>query len=155
MSETTKKLISAHPLFADLDPQHIHTLAEFSDERAIPAGQNLFSQNQPAKSFYMIISGRVVVETPAIYGPTLTLQELSSGILGWSWMIPPYRWHFQARAEVDSTVVEFDGTKLLELCESDPAFGYQLLKRFAALMGERLESARSSMIDAWNPSGFA
>ncbi|MDH3768053.1 MAG: cyclic nucleotide-binding domain-containing protein [Gammaproteobacteria bacterium] len=155
MSETTKKLISAHPLFADLDPQHIHTLAEFSDERAIPAVQNLFSQNQPAKSFYMIISGRVVVETPAIYGPTLTLQELSSGILGWSWMIPPYRWHFQARAEVDSTVVEFDGTKLLELCESDPAFGYQLLKRFAALMGERLESARSSMIDAWNPSGFA
>jgi len=155
VSETTKKLISAHPLFADLDPQHIHTLAEFSDERAIPAGQNLFSQNQPAKSFYMIISGRVVVETPAIYGPTLTLQELSSGILGWSWMIPPYRWHFQARAEVDSTVVEFDGTKLLELCESDPAFGYQLLKRFAALMGERLESARSSMIDAWNPSGFA
>jgi len=155
VSETTKKLISAHPLFADLDPQHIHTLAEFSDERAIPAVQNLFSQNQPAKSFYMIISGRVVVETPAIYGPTLTLQELSSGILGWSWMIPPYRWHFQARAEVDSTVVEFDGTKLLELCESDPAFGYQLLKRFAALMGERLESARSSMIDAWNPSGFA
>ncbi|MBT8131444.1 MAG: cyclic nucleotide-binding domain-containing protein [Gammaproteobacteria bacterium] len=155
MSEATNKLISAHSLFANLDPQHIHTLAEFASERTVPAGENLFTQGQPAKRFYMIVDGKVAVETPAIYGPTLRLQELSSGILGWSWLIPPYRWHFQARAIDDSAVVEFDGVKLLELCEKDPAFGYQLLKRFATLMGERLESARRRMIDAWNPSGFA
>lgn len=156
MSEATKKLISGHALFADLDPQHIHTLAEFSTERQIPAGQNLFTQGQPASNFYMIVDGKVIVETPAIYGPTLQLQKLGKGrILGWSWMIPPYRWHFQARAEADSTVIEFDGTRLLEIAEKDPAFGYQLLKRFAALMGDRLESARRRMMDAWNPSGFA
>ena len=156
MSEATKKLIAGHALFADLDPQYIHTLAEFSAERVIPEGQNLFNQGQPARTFYLIVSGKVVVETPAIIGPTLVLQELGKGrILGWSWLIPPYRWHFQARAETESTVVEFDGTRLLELCEKDPAFGYQLLKRFAGLMGERLESARRRMIDAWNPSGFA
>ena len=156
MSETTQKLISGHKLFADLDPQHIQTLAEHSTERRIPTGQNLFTQDQPAQTFYMIVSGVVFVETPAIYGPTLTLQELGTGrILGWSWLIPPYRWHFQARVAEDATVVEFDGTRLLELCEQDPAFGYQLLKRFATLMGERLESARRRMMDAWNPAGFA
>ncbi len=156
MSEITKKLISEHELFADLDPSHIQTLAEFSEEREVAAGQVLFTQGQPAKTFYMIVEGRVVVETPAIMGPTLQLQDLGTGrLLGWSWLIPPYRWHFQARAEGSATVVEFDGTRLLELCEQDAAFGYQLLKRFATLMGERLESARRRMIDAWNPSGFA
>jgi CRP-like cAMP-binding protein len=156
VSETTKKLISEHKLFANLDPRHIQKLAEFSTEREISAGQILFNQGQPATHFYVVIRGVVIVETPAIYGPTLELQELGAGqILGWSWLIPPYRWHFQARAAEDSTLVEFDGTRLLALCEEDTDFGYQLLKRFASLMGERLESARQRMIDAWNPAGFA
>lgn len=156
MSETTKTLISGHKLFANLEPGHIETLAKYSKEQQVPAGQNLFTQGQPANTFYMIVSGVVIVETPAIYGPTLTLQQLGTGrILGWSWMIPPYRWHFQARVEEDATVLEFDGSALLALCEKDPAFGYELLKRFASLMGERLESARRRMMDAWNPAGFA
>ena len=147
MSETIKTLISGHQLFAGLDPQHIESLAKFATEQQIPAGQILFSQSEPARNFYVIVSGTVIVETPALYGPTLVLQELGPGkILGWSWLIPPYRWHFQARAEVESDVLEFDGAGLLALCEEDSEFGYQLLKRFASLMGDRLESARRRMI---------
>ena len=156
MNETTKTLISQHELFSGLDPQHIESLASYANEREIPAGHILFSQGKPARNFYVIVSGNVIVETPAIYGPTLVLQELGPGkILGWSWMIPPYRWHFQARADKESVVLEFDGEGLLALCEEDPGFGYQLLKRFASLMGDRLESARRRMMDAWNPAGFA
>jgi CRP-like cAMP-binding protein len=156
VNATTKTLISGHKLFAGLDPQHIETLTEYSTERQIRAGEILFSQGGSAKTFYVILSGTVIVETPAIYGPTLVLQELGPGkILGWSWLIPPYHWHFQARAGVDSVVLEFDGAGLLALCEKDSEFGYQLLKRFASLMGDRLESARRRMMDAWNPAGFA
>lgn len=152
----TEKMIARHELFADLDPKFIQTLSEFAVEREVPAGENLFTQGQPASTFYLTLSGNIIVETPAIMGPALELQSLGSGrILGWSWLIPPYRWHFQARAEEDSTVLEFDGTQLLRICEKDTAFGYQLLKRFASLMGDRLESARRRMMDAWNPSGFA
>lgn len=156
MSEGIDKLIASHELFADLEPAALQTLAEFALEREVPAGETLFRQGQPATRFYLTLEGTFVVETPAIMGPALELQQLGPGrILGWSWLIPPYRWHFQARAEEDSRVLEFDGTRLLEICERDPAFGYQLLKRFASLMGDRLESARRRMIDAWNPSGFA
>ncbi len=156
MSDTIEKLIASHELFADLEPKYIQTLAEFAIEREIPAGESLFTQGQRATAFYLMLSGNIIVETPAIMGPALELQSLGEGrILGWSWLIPPYRWHFQARAEEDSRVLEFDGKQLLKICERDTAFGYQLLKRFASLMGERLESARRRMMDAWNPSGFA
>ncbi|NND60002.1 MAG: cyclic nucleotide-binding domain-containing protein [Gammaproteobacteria bacterium] len=156
MTDSTASIIASHELFADLEPRFIETLAEYASKRDVRAGENLFTQGQPATTFYLSLSGTIIVETPAIMGPSLELQSLGEGrILGWSWLIPPYKWHFQARAEEDSTVLEFDGTRLLQICEQDTAFGYQLLKRFASLMGDRLENARRRMMDAWNPSGFA
>ena len=63
--------------------------------------------------------------------------------------------HWVARAVEDTDVLEFDGNALLKRCEEDPKFGYELFKRFTALMSERLEAARQKMMDQWNPPGFA
>ena len=99
---------------------------------------------------------QVSVQVPALVGPVLEIQILGKDqILGWSWLISPYRWHFLARAVEDSTILEFDGSAILAHCDEDPKFGYELLKRFAGLMSERLEAARQKMMDQWNPPGFA
>ena len=96
------------------------------------------------------------MQIPAVMGPSIEVQILSNNqVLGWSWLISPYQWHFQARAEEDCELLEFDGAALLAICEQDPKFGYQLLKRFAALMSERLDASRQKMMDEWNPAGFA
>ena len=93
---------------------------------------------------------------PAIQGPALLIEHLGSGqVLGWSWLIPPYRWSFEARATEQTDMLEFDGARVLAHCEADPGLGYPVLKRFAQLMSERLLRARQSMLDAWNPPGFA
>jgi len=76
-------------------------------------------------------------------------------VLGWSWLIPPYRWNFLARAVEESDLLEFDGGAILARCEEDPKFGYELFKCFAALMSERLAAARQKMMDQWDPPGFA
>ena len=60
-----------------------------------------------------------------------------------------------ARAMQDSEVLEFDGSAILKRCEEDPKFGYELFKRFAALMSERLDAARQKLMDQWDPPGFA
>ena len=116
----------------------------------------MFHQGDPANNFYLIRSGTVSVEIPAITGPTLQIQSLGPDkILGWSWLIAPFRWNFQARVTEDAEIFAFDGAALRDRCEEDPRLGYELLKRFAGLMSERLESARRKMIDEWNPPGFA
>ena len=73
----------------------------------------------------------------------------------WSWLLPPFKWSFNARAETDSKVLEFDGEAVLKDCESDPAFGYEVIKRFSALMAERLDAAHRKMMEQWSPAGFA
>jgi hypothetical protein len=83
------------------------------------------------------------------------MESLGAGdVLGWSWLIPPYQWSFQARADAATLVLQFDGPKVLERCESEAKFGYALLKRFSALMSERLVSTRRKMVDEWSPPGF-
>jgi hypothetical protein len=93
---------------------------------------------------------------PAIMGPTLEIQTVDEDqVLGWSWLISPYKWNFQTKAEEDSELLQFDGVAILARCEQDPKFGYELLKKFAGLMSVRLNAARQKMMDEWNPVGFA
>lgn len=148
--------LAAHAFFEGLNQDFMQFLSEFATERQLAKGEVLFQQGKAADKFYLVRSGKVSVQVPALVGPTLELQILGENqILGWSWLIPPYRWNFQARAVEDSEILEFDGSAILKRCESDPKFGYELFKRFTALMSERLEAARQKMMDQWNPPGFA
>lgn len=155
-NESLVKYLMQHDFFRDLDPRAAAFLADNGRNTSLENGAVLFEHGQPADRFYLIRSGRITVGVPAIEGPSLEVQTLGSGeVLGWSWLIPPYRWNFRGRVIDAAQVVEFDGRIILERCESDPAFGYPLMKRFAALMSERLEAARRKMMDQWNPAGFA
>jgi CRP-like cAMP-binding protein len=148
--------VAGNELFAGLSDSQIEFMWSQANVREFKAGELLFRQDAHADRFYLVHSGAVVVEVPSIYGPTLELQHLGKGqILGWSWLITPYRWDFQATALRDSVVVEFDGEAILAQCEQDPELGYSLLKRFTVLMSERLAAARRKMMDQWTPAGFA
>ncbi len=148
--------IKSQPLFADLAPEFIEYLAQAASRVKLAPDHVVFRHGDRAEKFYVLISGRITVEIPALYGPALEVQALSSNeALGWSWLIAPYKWSFQARAEEESELLEFDGKALLVLCERDPKFGYELVKRFAALMSERLDAARKAMMSQWTPAGFA
>jgi CRP/FNR family transcriptional regulator, cyclic AMP receptor protein len=148
--------LSAHEFFKGLNEDFVQLLSEFATEKQVKKGEVLFQPGKPANKFYLLRSGRVSVQVPALVGPALELQVLGDNqMLGWSWLIPPYRWNFLARATEDTELLEFDGSKILERCEQDPKFGYELFKRFTALMSERLDAARQKMMDQWNPPGFA
>lgn len=154
--QAIREYLSRHPFFNGMDDKYIEFLADSAVETQIGEGGILFRQGNPADRFYLLQSGQVSVQVPALVGPVLEIQRLGEGqLLGWSWLIPPYLWNFQARVEADSTILEFDGRAVLAHCEADPRFGFELLKRFASLMSERLGAARQKMMDEWNPPGFA
>ncbi len=145
-----------HPFSKSLTPEHLEFIADCGQYRDTPRGEAVFVQGDRADKFFVVLEGGVTVEVPALTGPTLEIQSLGPDkILGWSWLIEPYQWDFQARATEDSKLLEFDGRRVLERCESDPAFGYQVLRLFTVLMSERLLSARRTMMANWRPAGFA
>ena len=65
-------------------------------------------------------------------------------VLGWSWLFPPYRWHFDARALEPVRAIAFDGACLRGKCEADHELGYELMQRFAQVLIERLRRRGSS-----------
>lgn len=155
-NQSITEYLSTHEFFSELREDFVERLCESASTLEIKKGQILFSQGERADKFYIVRNGRIAVQIPAVMGPTLEVQTLSTDqILGWSWLIAPYQWHFQAKAEEDSKLLEFDGTAILAQCELEPKFGYELLKRFAALMSERLDASRQKLMDEWNPAGFA
>ncbi len=155
-NQSIEDYLPTHAFFSELDHSFMKFLSDSATELKIKKGDVLFRQGERADKFYLLRNGQMSVQVPALMGPTLEIQTLGEDqMLGWSWLIPPYRWNFQARALEDSDLLEFDGSAILARCEEDPKFGYELLKRFATLMSERLDAARQKMMDEWNPSGFA
>jgi len=153
---STTEYLSAHEFFSEFSDDVLKFLCESSSTREIKKREILFRQGENADKFYVVRSGRVSIQIPAIMGPVLEIQTLGKDqVLGWSWLISPYKWNFQTRAEEDSELLQFDGSAILARCEQDPQFGYELLKKFAGLMSERLNAARQKMMDEWNPAGFA
>gem|GEM_PF-99954 len=138
-----------HPFFAGLDAETTDLLAGCAVNVHVKAGEFLFHENDPADHFYVLRRGRVAVEihTPA---RGVVLDTVNEGeIVGWSWMVPPYRWAFDARATLDASAVAFDAAFLRGKCDADPGMGYELMKRFVPVMDHRLQSARVRLLDLY------
>jgi CRP/FNR family transcriptional regulator, cyclic AMP receptor protein len=155
-NQSITEYLSTHEFFSEFSDDDLKFLCEYSSTREIKKGQILFLQGENADRFYVVRNGRISLQMPAIMGPTVEIQTVDEDqVLGWSWLISPYKWNFQTEAEEDSELLQFDGAAILARCEQEPVFGYEVLKKFAGLMSERLNAARQKMMDEWNPAGFA
>jgi len=155
-SPDIRQIIADSSFFSGLDDAAIDFLSAHAARQKVERGKVLFHQGDHATQFFLLLTGHLSLGIPALEGPALELQDLGPGqIAGWSWLLPPNIWSFQARARTDIELLAFDGTAVLAHCEENPAFGYALVKRFSALMSERLQFARTRMMQEWKPLGFA
>jgi len=107
------------------------------------AGQTIFREGEPANRFYLILYGAVALQSRTGAKGVDQIATLAGGdVLGWSWMIPPFKWHFDAVAIEATEAVFFYGTWLRQQADVHPEFGYELMKRVVELLIHRLQSAR-------------
>lgn len=141
--------LEAHPFLSGLPREQVATLAEYASATNFVAGQWIFQEGDLANRFYLILDGCVALEAALPGGGTRVIDHIGPGeVLGWSWMFPPFRWHFAARSLVATKAIFVYGTWLLECCEADTALGYELTKRMAVVAIGRLQSARSQLAGA-------
>jgi CRP-like cAMP-binding protein len=143
-------LVAHHPLLAGLPGHTIDHVAGCARNVAIDTGQLLLAEGEAADTLYLVRRGRVAIEihTPG-HGP-LCVETLGPGdALGWSWLFPPYRWRFDARALEPVGALSVDGTCLRDKADADPVFGYALMKRVAAVTIERLQATRLRLLDLY------
>ena len=80
---------------------------------------------------------------------TAVTAEAVGDVVGWSWLFPPYRWTTDLRAVEPARVVAIEGLCLREKCQSDPAFGFRMMMRFARLMIEQIDAMRLQLLDMY------
>jgi CRP-like cAMP-binding protein len=142
-------LLAAQPFLKGLPKHQLEVLANNAMEVEFTAGKMVFNEGLPANRFYILLEGEVALEAAAKTkgAPPDLIQTIKAGeVMGWSWLFPPYEWHFDARALKPTRAIIFFATTLRELCESDPSLGYQLLKRVTKVVIKRLQSTRLQLL---------
>jgi CRP/FNR family transcriptional regulator, cyclic AMP receptor protein len=150
MIENLERIIAEHSFFRGMEERHIRFIAGCAKNVRFAEEQFMFREGDPAVDFYFIREGMVAIELMVPHRGRTIVQTVAAGeIVGWSWLVAPYRWHFDGRALLPTRALAFDGKCLLAKCEEDHDLGYEILKRFAHVVSERLEVTRLQLLDLY------
>src|SRR5262245_41096750 len=95
---TVETAVTSHPFLKTLQPEHLELVTRNAKEVEYQEDELLFKTGELANRMFLIQSGRVAVEHRNAKRD-LRVQTLRNGeVVGWSWLFPPFVWHFQARA---------------------------------------------------------
>jgi CRP/FNR family cyclic AMP-dependent transcriptional regulator len=151
---TLDQVVLESGIFSGLDDAFAEQLAGCSQTAGFEAGKTLFREGEPADVFYVLRRGRVALELYLPGRGPLTIETIEAGsVVGWSWLFPPHVWHFDARAVSPVRAVAVDGACIRGKCDDDPAFGYELMQRFSAVLLERLNATRLRLADLYGGPG--
>ncbi len=143
-----REALAGEEFFAGLDGAQLDSLACCARLREFAPGQHLLSVGEPANCFYMVLSGSVCLSVRLAQRGDLTIETLGAGqMLGWSWLAPPYRCQFDARAMERGWVIAFEAGCLRRSMENDPGLGFALMARFVPVISERLHATRLRILE--------
>jgi CRP-like cAMP-binding protein len=152
MEATTalERVLAEQPFFKGIPVEKLALIAECAHEVTFAAGDYLFQEGQPADHFYVVTRGHVALEIDVPGGGQRTIQTVGEDeVLGWSWLFPPYRWHFDGRALSLIRAIDFNALCLRGKCDEDHDLGYELMRRFGLVMFERLQATRLQLLDVY------
>lgn len=147
---TLEQLIAQAPVFAGLEPRLLAVITGCAHNQHADAATLLLRQGDAADRFFLIRRGTVALEVPAPGRGPLVIETLHEGdAVGWSWLFAPYRWQLDARTVEACELIAFDGACLRGKCEADHELGYELMRRFAANLVDRLQATRLQLLDVY------
>jgi CRP-like cAMP-binding protein len=142
-------------LFQSLKNTELELILSIARRWKFTAGQTVFREGDEGDRFYLILSGKVALEASGP-GRIVRVQTLGEGDqLGWSSLLVEGGKHFQARTLEPVRALALDGARLRQVCEQDPAFGYQLMLKLLKIVAGRLQATRVQLLDLYAPHGGA
>ena len=149
--ENLERFLTESRFFKGLKKEYLELLTGCASNVRFDAGEFILRTGEAANACYLIRQGKVAIEVLAPKRGSIIIQTLGEGeVLGWSWLVRPYQWQFDARAVEMTRAIALDGECLRRKSEEDCCLGYELLKRFSELMVERLEAARLQLVNVYD-----
>ncbi|OFX07351.1 MAG: Crp/Fnr family transcriptional regulator [Alphaproteobacteria bacterium RIFOXYD12_FULL_60_8] len=152
-AEGLDKILRAHPFFHDLDEDDIRFLAGCGRNERYEAGEFIFREGAPADRLYLVRHGSVAVEINAPGREPTIIKTLGEGeLLGWSWIVEPYTWTYDARALNMTRVLSLNAVCLRNKFDINHELAYRFMRKFTAVMADRLHAAHMQIMDLYGPS---
>lgn len=147
--------IRAEPFFAGFGAAQRRTLAGCATIETYEAGRHLLRESDRADSFFVLLAGHVLLRAHVSHARAVPLETLGPhDALGWSWLVEPWRWHFDAEALEPTEALRFDAACLRAAMDADHDLGYVLQRRIIETMAHRLQATRMQGLDLYgNPAG--
>jgi CRP/FNR family transcriptional regulator, cyclic AMP receptor protein len=148
--ETLKTLLAEHPFVRGLDNRYLDLMVGCATNVRFHAGEFIFREGGNADQFYLLRHGRAAIEIYAAERGAITVMTVGEGeMVGWSWLFPPYRWMFDARALELTRAIALDGKCLRGKCDEDHELGYELMKRIVQVAEQRLQATRLQLLNLY------
>ena len=148
--QTIDELLLDVPTFAGLAPTQLELIAGCAVNRVYEDDEYLEREGEAANSFYVLRGGSVALEVFNPRGGAILIETMHEPeVVGWSWLFPPYRTAFDIRSVGVTKAITLDGACLRGKLETDPQLGYELMKRFARIMVDRLQATRLRLLDVY------
>lgn len=140
-------------IFKNLNDGQLKKLADIAAEEEHPAGKVLYRKGDAASRFYIVVQGRVVLQTEVDIGPDhppllFDLTTVTAGrSMGWSVFAAPNRYTAGCRCVEKTKLIAFNADKLKGLLDGDPLLGYEVLKGVIAMLASRLNNTLQLLMD--------
>jgi CRP-like cAMP-binding protein len=146
MAKTLREL----RFLSGVSEEHLEQLAKTARYVDFPEGKVIFREGEPASHIFLIVRGNVSLEIAAPGVGCRRILTVSTGeLLGWSPVLGQSRLTATARALADTRAIELSGRQLLTLCEHNPRFGYEFMRRAALALAKRLNATRMQLLDVF------
>jgi len=137
-------------IFGNLSAAELELLSAAAQPVRFAAGERVFSEGNAARGCWLIHDGCIALDLVIPGRGRVVVQTLGPGdVLGWSWLLPPYEWHFGAAAVQPTTATELDTDQLRLLAEQNPRFGYGLTVSLFQACAQRLQATRARLLDLY------
>jgi CRP-like cAMP-binding protein len=147
MSNVGESMFTAlrdHPFLSDMPVSSLRRLARDAYRAEFSSGETIFREHGFADRFFLIREGLVRLDTEVAGRGSVNVETVGAdAALGWSWLLAPYRWHLTATAVERTFAIVLDASTLRSLMAADPSLGYELMRRLAAVIFDRLEATRA------------
>ncbi|HEX5967684.1 MAG TPA: cyclic nucleotide-binding domain-containing protein [Intrasporangium sp.] len=148
------EILRDHPFFDGFDEETLALLAGCAHNVHLRPGDVLFREGESADAFFVVRSGRVSIQIHRPAGGPVIIDTIEADeVVGWSWLVTPPSWSFDAVAVLDTSAVQFDAACLRDKCDDDPAVGYLFMRHVGQVMADRLKSARARLLDVYGAGG--
>lgn len=143
----SEEIIKTHSFLQNVPQDYLKAIVQDAEAVEFQPGEIVFREGEYADKFYLLHRGTIALECHKAEGDVVVDILHADQVMGWSWLFPPFTWHFQARVTEPVVALELNGASLLIKSEEDPKFGNFLLKRLTQIVIHRLQETRKRLLE--------